>query len=42
MFSQDMLEDMPDEEKAEITHEFKCSLFDDLVIKLDDIFKNLF
>lgn len=42
MFSQNMLEDMTDEEKDNIITEFKCSLFDELVIKLDDIFKNLF
>ena len=33
-----MLEKMKDEEKAAIVTEFRCSLYDDLIIKLDDIF----
>ncbi|MCI8284213.1 MAG: Uma2 family endonuclease [Firmicutes bacterium] len=37
-----LLKKMNDEERAAVETEFKCSLFDDLVIKLDDIFKNMF
>lgn len=33
-----MLDKMNDEERAAVISEFKCSLFDDLVIKLDDVF----
>lgn len=36
------LEEMTDEEKAAVITEFKCHLFDDLVIRLDDIFYDLF
>lgn len=32
------LEEMTDEEKAAVVTEFKCHLFDDLIIKLEDIF----
>ena len=32
------LEDMTVEEKAEVVTEFKCTLFDDLTIRLEDIF----
>ena len=32
------LEDMTDEEKAAVVTEFKCSLFSDLTIRLEDIF----
>jgi Uma2 family endonuclease len=32
------IEEMTDEEKAMIEYEFKTSLFDDLIIKLEDIF----
>ena len=32
------LEDMTDEEKAAVVKEFKCGLFDDLTIRLKDIF----
>ena len=35
------LEDMTETEKAEIKTEFKCHLYDDLVIRLDDIFEDL-
>lgn len=35
------LEDMTEEEKAEIVMEFKCGIFDDLNIKLEDIFDNM-
>ena len=33
-----MLESMKDEERAQVVTEFKCSLFDDLVISLEDVF----
>jgi len=36
-----MLEDMTEEEKAEIVHEFKTSLFDDLVINIDKVFAKM-
>ena len=36
-----MLEDMSEEERAAIITEFKCSLYDDLIIKLEDIFKRV-
>ena len=35
------IEDMTEEEKAAIVKEFKCSLYDDLVIKLDDVFERV-
>lgn len=35
------LEDMTEEEKAAIITEFKCHLYDDFVIRLDDIFSDL-
>ena len=36
-----MLKRMPEEERAAVVTEFKCSLFDDLIIRLDDIFKRI-
>lgn len=33
---------LTEKEKAEIVTEFKCRLYDDLVIRLDDIFSDLF
>ena len=36
------LEEMSDEEKAAVVTHFKCSLFDDLDISLDDIFYRAF
>lgn len=36
------LEEMTDEEKAAVVTEFKCHLYDDLIIRLDDIFGDLF
>ena len=36
------LEDMTEEEKAEVVTEFKCHLYDDLMISLEDIFDVLF
>ncbi|MBR4210821.1 MAG: Uma2 family endonuclease, partial [Oscillibacter sp.] len=35
------LEDMTDEERAAIVTEFQCSLFDDLTIRVDDVFRRL-
>ena len=37
-----LLSGMTDEEKAAVVTEFKCHLFDDLVIRLDDVFSDLF
>ena len=37
-----MLAHMTDDEKAALATEFKCHLYDDLVIRLDDIFDDLF
>ena len=33
---------LTDEEKAALVTEFKCHLYDDLIIRLDDIFYDLF
>ena len=33
-----MLEDMKEEERAELVTEFRCSLFDDLTVRLKDVF----
>ena len=37
-----VLKQMTDEERAAIVTEFKCHLYDDLIIHLDDIFGDLF
>ena len=37
-----VLAQMTDEERAAIVTEFKCHLYDDLIIRLDDIFGDLF
>lgn len=37
-----MVEQMPDAERARVVKEFKCHLYDDLIIRLDDIFGDLF
>lgn len=37
-----VLKQMTDEERAAIVTEFKCHLYDDLIIRLDDIFGDLF
>lgn len=42
LFSQDDLEMMTDRERAEVITEFKCHLFDDLIIRLEDVFYRLF
>ena len=36
-----MLEKMKDEERAEVVTRFRCSLYDDLELSLDDIFNGL-
>ena len=42
LYPAEELEEMTDEEKAAIVTEFKCHLYDDLIIRLDDIFGDLF
>lgn len=42
LYPAEELEEMTDEEKATIVTEFKCHLYDDLIIRLDDIFGDLF
>lgn len=37
-----VLKQMTDDERAAIVTEFKCHLYDDLIIRLDDIFGDLF
>lgn len=37
-----MLEKMTDEEKAQIPTEFKTSLYDDMIIRLDDVFEDMY
>ena len=37
-YSKNMLEELTEEERDKIITEFQCSLFDDLLIRLDDIF----
>ena len=34
-------DEMTEEEKAAIVTEFKCSLYDDLIIKLEDVFERI-
>lgn len=41
LYSAEELEDMTDEEKTALVTEFKCHLYDDLIIRLDDIFYDL-
>ncbi len=41
LYSSWMLDDMPESQKAEIETEFKCSLFDDLVIRVADVFNRV-
>lgn len=41
-YTEDELGDMNDEEKDSLVTEFKCHLYDDLVIRLEDIFGDLF
>ncbi len=36
-----MLDEMKEEERAAVVTEFQCSLFDDLTIRLDDVFKRV-
>lgn len=42
LYPAEELEEMTDEEKAIVVTEFKCHLYDDLTIRLDDIFTDLF
>lgn len=42
LYPAEELEEMTDEERAAIVTEFKCHLYDDLIIRLDDIFGDLF
>lgn len=42
LYPAEELEEMADEEKTAIVTEFKCHLYDDLIIRLDDIFGDLF
>ena len=42
LYPAEELEEMTDEEKATVVTEFKCHLYDDLIIRLDDIFGDLF
>ena len=37
-----LLETMTEEEKAAVITEFRCSLYDDLVISLEEVFQNTF
>lgn len=41
LYSAEELEEMTDEEKTVVVTEFTCHLYDDLTIRLDDIFSNL-
>ena len=38
LYTEEMLKDMKEEERAAIVTEFQCSLFDDLTIRLEDVF----
>lgn len=42
LYSAEELEEMTDREKAGVATEFKCHLYDDLVIRLEDIFDDWF
>ena len=42
LYPAEELEEMTDEERAAIVTEFRCHLYDDLIIRLDDIFGDLF
>ena len=42
LFTQDDLDDMKPEERAAVVTEFKCHLFDDFVISLDEVFREWF
>lgn len=42
LYPAEELEEMTDEEKAIVITEFKCHLYNDLTIRLDDIFTDLF
>lgn len=40
-YTEEMFSDLTDEEKAAVVTEFHCSLFDDLTIRLKDVFAHL-
>lgn len=42
LYSAEELEEMTDEERAALVTEFKCHLYDDLTIRLEDIFGDFF
>lgn len=42
LYPAEELEEMTDEEKAAVVTQFKCHLFDDLTIRLEDVFGDLF
>lgn len=42
LYTADALEGMTDEEKAAVVTEFRCHLYDDLAVRLEDIFGELF
>lgn len=42
LYSAEELAEMTDEEKAIVVTEFKCHLYDDLIIRLEDIFNDFF
>lgn len=42
LYSAEELEEMTGEEKAIVVTEFKCHLYDDLIIRLEDIFNDFF
>ena len=39
LFTKEMLDDMDEEDRAEAATQFRCSLYDDLIIRLEDIFE---
>ena len=39
-FTEEQLADMEPEEREQVQTEFRCTLFDDLTIRLEDIFYN--
>ena len=42
LYSKEELEELTEAEKAIVKTEFKCHLYDDLIIRLEDIFSDLF
>ena len=41
-YSEEELKDLEEKEKRKVVMEFKCHLYDDLIIRLEDIFGDLF